>query len=165
MELWDAYDKNGKRTGETLVRGKPIPAGRYHLVCCMVIRHADGDFLLMQRAPEKEIYPNIWEIGAGGSALRGETAEVCALREVEEETGLTGGILQPMNRYVEEETQTIYEGFLYLTNAPKQTVRLQPGETAAYRWLSPKEFVAFFDSDHCIERFRIRLNEYVRTIR
>ena len=78
---------------------------------------------------------------------------------------LTGGILQPMNRYVEEETQTIYEGFLYLTNAPKQTVRLQPGETAAYRWLTPKEFVAFFDSADCIERFRIRLNEYVRTIR
>ena len=33
MELWDAYDRDEKRTGGELVRGEPIPDGLYHLVC------------------------------------------------------------------------------------------------------------------------------------
>ena len=75
MELWDAYNEKGERTGGTLVRGETIPDGLYHMVCCVLVRHVDGDFLLMQRAPEKDNFPNIWEIGAGGSTLQGETAE------------------------------------------------------------------------------------------
>ena len=82
MELWDAYDRQGNKTGETLVRGEPIPPGRYHLVSCVVVRHRDGDFLLMRRSPEKEVYPNVLEIGAGGSALQGESALDCARREL-----------------------------------------------------------------------------------
>ena len=48
MELWDAYDAQGKRIGETLIRGEPIPNGRYHMVCEALVRHADGEYLLMQ---------------------------------------------------------------------------------------------------------------------
>ena len=91
MELWDAYDRDGNKTGETLVRGEPVPEGRYHLVSCIVVRHMDGDFLLMRRAPEKKHYPNIWEIGAGGSVVQGETPEESAHRELEEETGIESG--------------------------------------------------------------------------
>ena len=165
MELWDAYDRAGNPTGAVLVRGEPVPNGIYHLVCCMVIRHVDGDFLLMRRSPEKEVYPNIWEIGAGGSVLQGETPEVCALREVAEETGLCGGKLFPMSRYVEDATQTIYQGFLYETSEPKDSVKLQPGETSDYRWLTKAEFLDFFASDACIERFKIRLKTYVDNLR
>ena len=42
MELWDAYDRNGNKTGEILVRGEPIPEGRYHLVSEVLVRHVDG---------------------------------------------------------------------------------------------------------------------------
>lgn len=31
-------------------------------------------YLLMRRDPTKPLYPNMWEAGAGGSALQGETA-------------------------------------------------------------------------------------------
>ena len=53
MELWDAYDRDEKRTGGELVRGEPIPDGLYHLVCEVLVRHADGDYLLMKRARSK----------------------------------------------------------------------------------------------------------------
>ena len=50
MELWDAYDENFRRVeGVSLVRGEPIPAGAYHLVCDVLVRHTDGSYLLMQR--------------------------------------------------------------------------------------------------------------------
>ena len=163
MELWDAYDRNGNKLGGTLVRGEPIPDGMYHLVCCIVVRHTDGDYLLMKRAPEKEHYPNIWEIGAGGSVLQGERAEESARRELEEETGIRTGRWLKMDRYVE--TDTIYEGFLCETDWPKDAIRLQAGETVDYRWLNREDFISFFDSDDCIDRFKHRLHNFVEELR
>ena len=158
MELWDAYDRRGNRTGETLVRGKPLPEGRYHLVSCILIRHEDGDILLMHRAMEKEVYPGWWEIGAGGSALAGEDSLTCARRELAEETGITGS-LTFLHRTVSHDT--IYDGYLCIYGGPKDQVTLQPGETTAYRWLNLREFLAFFDSDQCIPHLRTRLKDYV----
>lgn len=163
MELWDTYSRDGVKTGGVLVRGEPIPAGQYHLVSCIVVRHEDGDFLLMRRSPEKDNYPDIWEIGAGGSVLRGETAEESAHRELEEETGIAAGTWTYLSRYVEADT--IYEGYLCVTAWPKDRIRLQPGETVDYRWLTAEEFIRFFDSDACIDRFRHRLADYVNTLR
>ena len=117
MELWDAYDSNGSRTGGTLVRGETIPQGLYHLVCCIVVRHTDGDHLLMLRSPEKEVYPEAWEIGAGGSVVQGETSEQSAHRELEEETGISRGGWSYMGRYREE--NTLYDGYLCVTDWPK----------------------------------------------
>lgn len=162
MELWDVYDASGRKQPGTLVRGEPIPPGSYHLVSCIVVRHEDGDFLLMKRAPTKEHYPNIWEIGAGGSVLQGETAGEAARRELAEETGITEGDWSYLSRYVEG--NTIYEGFLCVTMQEKHSVRLQEGETVDYRWLSPREFLTFFYSDHCIPRFKNRLNKYVKAV-
>ena len=46
MELWDAYDVRGNSLGHTLIRGEEVPAGEYHLVADILVRHADGSFLL-----------------------------------------------------------------------------------------------------------------------
>lgn len=159
MELWDAYDRAGNRTGETLVRGKPLPEGRYHLVSCVLICHVDGEILLMRRAAEKESYPGWWEIGAGGSALAGEDSLTCARRELAEETGITRGDLTFLTRTVSHDT--IYDGYLCVTDWPKDNLTLQPGETTAFRWLDRAAFLEFFYSDQCIPTLHARLQTYV----
>ncbi len=69
MELWDAYDKNfNKIDGITLIRGEPIPDGMFHLVCSIIVRHIDGDYLLMRR-DDRKMFGGLWEVSAGGSAL------------------------------------------------------------------------------------------------
>lgn len=73
LELWDAYDSNFNRIhGITLRRGETIPDGLYHLVCEILVKHADGSYLLMQRSANKH-FGGMWEATAGGSALQGET--------------------------------------------------------------------------------------------
>lgn len=135
MEIWDAYDENGKLTGEKLIRMEPIPAGRYHLVVSVIVRHrTDGTFLLMKRDPNKFSFPGVYEISAGGSALRGEDGETAIRRELEEETGITQGDFYPL--YRERGRNTFYHGFLCITDAPKYSIRLQEGETVDYRWFS-----------------------------
>ena len=87
MEIWDAYDeKLNKIEGMTLVRGEEVPDGVFHLVCEIIVKHADGTYLLMQRDPGKHL-GGMWEATAGGSALQGEDPMTCALRELSEETG------------------------------------------------------------------------------
>jgi isopentenyldiphosphate isomerase len=81
MEIWDLYTAEGQKTGRTILRGEKLPAGLYHMVCEVLVRHKDGSYLLMRLAPEKKIYPNCWEATAGGSALAGEAPLEAARRE------------------------------------------------------------------------------------
>jgi len=132
MELWDAYKADGTLAGFDLVRGEKIPAGYFHMVCEAVIQHADGDYLLMQRSFEKEISPGAWEIGAGGSALKGENKLEVVFREVKEETGIDSGEFEEIYRLVQEKQQSIYYGYLLKTDYPKDAIKLQEGETIDY---------------------------------
>lgn len=164
MELWDAYDRAGNKTGHTLVRGERLPQGTYHLVSCVVVRHTDGDFLILRRSAQKENWPNILEIGVGGCALQGEDALTCAKRELFEETGITCDTLDETGRYVDHSSHTIYEGYLCVTDIPKDSIRLLPEENSAYYWYTTREFLEFFRSDQCLDRFKRRLKDFVETI-
>ena len=157
MELWDAYDENFRRMeGVSLVRGEPIPAGAYHLVCEVLVRHADGSYLLMQRDPRKH-YGGLWEATAGGSALRGETPLDCARRELREETGIRAEELQELGRVRSADTH--YVEFLCETDWPKDRVTLQEGETVAYRWVSREELIAMRKEELVTKRMQGFLTE------
>lgn len=87
MELWDAYTIDRQLTGETLIRGEPIPPGRCHLVVHVWIRNSKGEYLISQRAASRPTYPLKWEC-VGGSVTKGEDSLTGALREVKEEVGI-----------------------------------------------------------------------------
>lgn len=144
MEVWDAYDEDFELIrGATLVRGQPIPRGMFHLVCDILVRHVDGTYLVMQRHPEKH-HPLMWEATSGGSALKGETPLQCAMRELHEETGIVARNITEVGRTTER--QNHYVEFLCVTDCPKDSVTLQPGETVAYRWVTKQELLQM-DSD------------------
>ena len=82
MELWDAYTRNGAKTGGVLVRGQRMWPGIYHLVCEVLVRHIDGSYLCMIRSRQKPNYPLYPECTAGGSALLGEDPLTCIRREL-----------------------------------------------------------------------------------
>lgn len=157
MERWDAYDGNFRRMeGVSLVRGEPIPAGVYHLVCDVLVRHTDGSYLLMQRDPRKH-YGGLWEATAGGSALQGEAPLDCARRELREETGIQAEELRELGRV--RSANTHYVEFLCVTDGPKDRVTLQEGETVAYRWVSREELIALRNGELVTKRMQGFLSE------
>lgn len=160
MEIWDAYYSDGTPAGRTLVRGEPIPEGLYHLGCEILVRHVDGDYLLMRRDLRKHCYPGYWEATAGGSALQGEDALTCARRELREETGIISGDFTEIGRFVSRDS--IYRQYLCVTDGDKAAVTLQEGETIAYRWVTEAEFAAFVDSDGMIDTQRVRYQPFLR---
>lgn len=162
MELWDAYDAQfNKIEGRTLVRGKLIPEGLFHLVCDVIVRHTDGSYLLMQRDPRKP-WGGMWEATAGGSALAGETPLVCALRELREETGIIAAGLTEVGVVISEETRSIYVEFLCVTDWDKKAVTLQEGETVAFRWVSRDELLSMKRDQLVTERMQRFIEELKR---
>lgn len=144
MEIWDAYYADGRRAGCDLVRGERIPDGLFHLCCEILVRHTDGEYLLMQRDHGKPTFPGYFEATAGGSALKGESPYDCALRELGEETGIDPLTLEEVGVYTSD--NTIFHCFVALTDCDKGCITLQEGETISYKWLSEGEFVRFINS-------------------
>jgi len=56
-------------------------------VCIFRWIAGEPQYLLLQRADDEELYPDIWQI-VTGSIKKNESTDKAALRELEEETGL-----------------------------------------------------------------------------
>ena len=150
MELWDAYDKGlNKIDGLILTRGKPIPRGVFHLVCDILVKHSDGSYLLMQRDQRKH-YGGMWEATAGGSTLQNETSLECAIRELNEETGIQENDLVKVGQVMSHDT--IYVEYLCVTSCDKDSIRLQDGETIEYKWVSRDELFSMKDGELVTKR-------------
>ena len=150
MALWDAYTRNGVKTGGVLVRGQKMWPGIYHLVCEVLVRHIDGSYLCMIRSRKKPNYPLYPECTAGGSALLGEDPLTCIRRELREETGIEWDDFEEVSRTVRDCYATIFYSYLCTVDWPKDQIKLQEGETEAYRWLSEEEFIELLSSDRMI---------------
>ena len=136
IEIWDAYDKQLRKIETiTLTRGQDIADGMYHLVCEIIVKHRDGTYLLMQRDLNKR-HGGKWELTAGGSALKGESPMECAVRELQEETGIRSVALQELGRIPHDGNHAFYVVYLCVTDGDKHAVTLQPGETIAYQWVT-----------------------------
>ena len=159
MEVWDAYNKEFEKIeGVSLIRGEAIPDGFYHLVSDVIVKHKDGDYLLMQRDARKH-FGGLWEATAGGSALKGEDALTCAIRELREETGIQSDDLIRVGRVVNPENHTIYVKFLCVTDCDKNSVALQEGETSAYKWVSKGELISMKKEELATERMQKFVDE------
>ena len=121
-----------------LVRGDEIPDGIYNLVCEIAVRHTDGQYLLMQRDKRKH-FGGMWELTAGGSALKGELPLECAVRELREETGICSENLIEIGRVVHNKHHSIYVEYLCDIECDKDSILLQEGETIAYKWVDKEE--------------------------
>ena len=162
MELWDAYTRNGVKTGGVLVRGQRMWPGIYHLVCEVLVRHVDGSYLCMIRSREKPNYPLYPECTAGGSALLGEDPLTCIRRELREETGIEWDDFEEVNVTVREFYSTIFHSYLCTVDWPKDAITMQAGETEGYEWLSEEAFIGLLNSNRMIPGQPERMESWFR---
>ncbi|MCL2708212.1 MAG: NUDIX domain-containing protein [Defluviitaleaceae bacterium] len=138
MEKWDVLDKNGRKTGRTIDRGA-IPEGVYHLVADAWIKNGRGEYLISRRSPDKFPDAGLWSPTCG-SVIAGESSFAAAIREANEELGVT---LDPQNgRFVTRSfngRRTFFDVWLFKQDIDIESVRLQPGETDAAAWAGPGE--------------------------
>lgn len=160
MEIWDGYFRDGTLAGKDLIRGENIPDGLYHLACEVLVRHEDGDYLLMQRDLSKLEYGGYYEATAGGSALKGEDKISCIKRELYEETGIKQEEFEQIRYNVGD--NCLFYSFLCTTDCDKSSITLQKGETMSFKWVSEEEFIDFIKSGKMIESQKKRYKEYFK---
>jgi isopentenyl-diphosphate delta-isomerase len=132
-EGWDLVAVDGTPPGRTHRRDDPgWPAGYFHVVSSTCVVRDDGKVLLTQRAVGKT-FELSWEF-PGGSALRGESGQDAAARELREETGID---LPPtafalVGRHTEVEAHID----LYVARCGADPeLRLDPAEVADAQWV------------------------------
>lgn len=141
MELVDLYDENRLPLGKTAERGGPKGPGEYRTVVHVCVFDRRGRLLIQQRAPEKFIWPNLWDVSVGGGVDAGETSRQGAEREFREELGvpldLTG--LRPS---VTVNFDGGFDDFYILTkDLSPEELTLQAEEVRAVRWVSLEELL------------------------
>jgi len=162
LEIWDGYNKKEELLGIDLIRGEEIPNSVYHMVAEVLIKHVDGDYLLMQRDFNKIGWPGYYEATAGGAMLKGETSEQGISREAFEETGIRVENLRLINKEVIH--PMIFYSYLSVVGCDKTSVKLQEGETVAYKWLNQKDFLTFINGNESISTQKERLSSYLNSI-
>ena len=139
MELWDLYDAEGNKTGETMWRGEPIPDGRYHLVVHIAIFSPDGRMLIQQRQPFKPGWSNLWDVTVGGSAVAGDDSRTAAMREVREKIGLTLDLHSVRPKLTFYTPTCINDWYLLTMDIDPASLTLQASEVQAVRWATQAE--------------------------
>lgn len=88
-ELVDIYNDNNETLGIEKMKSEAHKNGLWHRSSHIWIYNSRSEILLQLRADNKEMYPNMWDISAAGHVDAGEEPIVAALREMEEEIGLS----------------------------------------------------------------------------
>lgn len=87
-EYFDILDTNGNPTGEKKIRAKVHKNGDWHKSVDVWIINPKKELLIQKRSPNKECYPNLWEVSCSGHANSGENGMKAAIRELQEELGV-----------------------------------------------------------------------------
>ena len=145
MELFDLYDNLRQRTGETMVRGEPVPSGRWRLVVHICVFNSAGQLLIQQRQPFKDGWPNLWDVTVGGSVLAGETSQEGARRELQEEIGLEADFSTAAPDYSTTFTGGYDDVYILRMDPDLSSLRLQESEVQAIRWAGLEEILSMID--------------------
>lgn len=146
MELVDLYDENRASLRRTAERGGPMSPGEYRMVVHVCVFDHRGRLLVQQRAPEKFIWPGLWDVSVGGGVDAGETSRQGAEREVREELGYALD-LSGVRPSVTVNFEGGFDDFFIVTrDLALEELTLQREEVAAVRWATLGEVLEMADA-------------------
>ena len=147
-ELVDILDKNGNYTGETTMKSEAHKLGLFHPIIHVWCYSKNGMILLQQRGSNKSTFPLKWDVSVAGHIGAGESPELAAIREVQEEIGVAidSAQLQKIDFSLIEErhSQHIWDrefAHVFLYEMSKSTLLTkQESEVEALEWITLEEF-------------------------
>ena len=89
IEYFDVLNEKGEFTNQIENREVCHDKGLWHkAVVVFIISMDNKKVLLQQRSANKKLWPNLWDITAGGHVLTGEFGYQTVIRETKEEIGI-----------------------------------------------------------------------------
>ncbi|WP_420322857.1 NUDIX hydrolase [Flagellimonas sp.] len=108
-ELIDILDEHGNPTGQSCLKSEAHRKGLFHPTIHVWFYTAEGEILFQKRAHDKDTFPSLWDVSVAGHIGAGEDILIAAVREIEEEIGLSVsssdleriGVFRSMHKHAE----------------------------------------------------------------
>lgn len=118
--------------------------GLIYRIVFIIARDPAGRVLLQKRAPDMEVYPDCWDISAGGHVDGGRTYEQAAALELAEEIGVHDARLKEIAHYYTDEPlwggiQSRRFAKIFEIELQELPEHLEHAEVRAVRWFTKKE--------------------------
>lgn len=138
-ELVEVFDEDG-RVVEVVSRARMRAERLRHRCTFVVVRRPTGEVLVHRRSPDKDVWPDRWDLAAGGVVQAGEAWDGAAARELAEEVGVRGVPLVPLvEGDVTYEDDDVAEVARLYTTTWDGPVSFDDGEVVEARWVTVDE--------------------------
>jgi mutator protein MutT len=137
MEYWDLFNEKREKINKLHLRADKLNPGEYHIVVNIWIINDQNKIIITQRHPEKS-FPLKWEC-SGGSVLAGEDSITGALREVEEEIGITLKKENGKLIYTRRRENDFKDAYLFRENINIEETKLQENEVINIKMVTKEE--------------------------
>ncbi|MDP1771071.1 MAG: NUDIX domain-containing protein [Methylobacter sp.] len=94
-ELLSVVDEND-RIIDTCARHIIHATGLRHRAVHILVFNGEGQLFLQKRSMKKDLNGGLWDTSAAGHVDAGEDYDISAVREIEEELGITESALEPL---------------------------------------------------------------------
>lgn len=148
MEYFDVLNEHGEYTNEVASREECHKKGLWHkAVVVFIISPDNKKILLQQRSADKKLWPNLWDITAGGHVLTNELGYQSVIRETEEEIGIKLnkedlefiGSTSSINTKGDIINKHYNEYFIAHKNIDIKDIKLQLEEVQDIKWFTKEE--------------------------
>ena len=149
-EYFDVLTSNGEYTNEVKSREECHKKGLYHkAVVVFVLSNDNNKILLQQRSSNKKLWPNLWDITAGGHVLTKELGYHAVIREAKEEIGLdiTRDELEFIGCTTSENVKGdiinrhFNEYYVVHKDVDIDSIKLQEEEVQDIKWITKEEMI------------------------
>lgn len=140
-EVLDVVDRDDRVTGRA-PRGEVYARGLLHRCVFVLARNAEGRIFVHRRTASKLVFPSAYDMFVGGVLGAGEEYAEAALREAEEELGVSGlGQPEPLLKFLYEGPGGAWWSYVHEVRC-ELPVSPQVSEVAWHAWLTEEELAA-----------------------
>lgn len=155
-EYFDVLSENGEYTGRIESRDECHKKGYWHKAVALYIINSNNQVLLQKRSSKKKLWPNLWDISAGGHVVSGEFGFQAIIREIKEELG--ADINKNDITFIGSSTSTNIKGDIinnhfneyYIVNKDIDInkLKLQEDEVSEIKWFNKEDILKRIDNNY-----------------
>lgn len=148
-EFFDVLKENGEYAGRIESRDMCHNEGLWHKAVTVFVINSKNQVLLQKRSSNKKMWPNMWDITAGGHVLAGEFGFEAIIRETKEELGINLeknditfiGVATSENIKGDIINRHFNEFYIANKEIDETKLKLQEEEVSEVKWIEKDEII------------------------
>lgn len=148
-EMVDVLTETGKFTDNVEIKQLCHKKGLWHKAVAVFIINSKKQVLLQKRSKNKKMWPDMWDISAGGHVLAGEFGFQVIIREIKEELGLSVkkeeiifiGCSTSINKKGDILNKHFNEYYIVTKDIDEKNLSLQKEEVSEVKWINKEEII------------------------